>query len=259
MKLFYKGTEIFYQAEGNGPTVLLLHGFLEDLSMWNPLVDSLLPNYQVLRVELLGHGKTGHLGYIHSMKDMAEAVEAVLEHLQIETYFVIGHSMGGYVALELSRINTKELKGLCLMNSTYKPDSKERKLLRKRANRMARENYPALVRMSYANLFSEESREQFPQEIEKGLLVALNTSVQGYLAAQEGMIQRSNFSEEFKTMTCKKMIILGKKDGLIDHEKLVEELLETNVEIVLLSEGHMSHVENKKDFTYNIMRFIEKL
>lgn len=259
MKLLYKGINIFYKDQGKGKCILLLHGFLEDQSIWDTLCLDLVKSTRVIRVDLLGHGKTGNTGYIHTMKDMAEAVFAVVDHLEIDQYVLIGHSMGGYVALELATLNRKALLGFCLMNSTYKADSKERKQLRKRANKMAKENFAGLIRMSFLNLFSEESRAKYPEEIEKGMSVALKTSVQGYLAAQEGMIKRKNLVEVFKVLKVPKLILLGKKDGLIDHRLMVKELVDVTVEITLLSEGHMSHIENKEEYTYKIKRFIEKL
>ena len=66
-------------------------------------------------------------GYVHSMEAMALAVEEVLRHLKIRRSVMIGHSMGGYVALAFAEKNPDALKGLCLMNSTAKGDSKEKK------------------------------------------------------------------------------------------------------------------------------------
>lgn len=258
MKLHHKGAEINYLDEGSGSCILLLHGFLEDVSMWDHLTKELIKNHRVVRVDLLGHGRTGNQSYIHTMKDMAQAVECVLKFLEIDSFIVIGHSMGGYVALELAALNKTAIEGVCLLNSTYRSDSKERKLLRRRAIRMAKANYGPVVRMSFTNLFSEESRIKFNQEIEDGLMIALSTSQQGYLAAQEGMIKRKDHFELYKSLKCKKLIILGKKDGLLNADLMIKELLDVNVEMVLLSEGHMLHIENKEEFTYNIMHFIEK-
>jgi len=137
MILEYKGIQVFFSDQGLGKTIVLLHGFLENSSMWNHLIPDLQKTHRVIAVDLLGHGQTGCLGYVHSMELMAETVEAVLNHLNIEEKTLVGHSMGGYVALAIAEKNPDSIRGLCLMNSTYLPDNDERRILRTRANLMA--------------------------------------------------------------------------------------------------------------------------
>jgi hypothetical protein len=112
--------------------------------------------------------------------------------------------------------------------------------------------------MSFANLFTPESREVYKQEYEKALKLALLTPVQGYIAAQEGMTLRPNRFEVFKNLEGKKLIITGKKDALINGEKIANYMANTNIDIEEFSEGHMSHIENKSELSYIIKCFIEK-
>lgn len=258
MILEHKGIQVFYTDQGYGKPIVLLHGFLESSNMWTPLIPDLLKTHRVITIDLLGHGQTGCLGYVHSMELMAETVDAVLNHLNIEKKTIIGHSMGGYVALAMAEKNPNSMQGLCLMNSTFLPDSEERKMLRTRANLMAQTNFDNLVRMSFTNLFSLKSKETHKQELEIALTEALKTSVQGYMAANEGMKLRTDKTQLFRTLPTKKLLIIGKKDPILDADSVKKQLKGTDVDIVELTEGHMSHIENKEELTYNIMHFIEK-
>ncbi|WP_417853946.1 alpha/beta fold hydrolase [Xanthomarina gelatinilytica] len=258
MILEHKGIQVFYTDQGYGKPIVLLHGFLESSNMWTPLIPDLLKTHRVITIDLLGHGLTGCLGYVHSMELMAETVNAVLNHLNIENKTIIGHSMGGYVALAMAEKNPNSMQGLCLMNSTFLPDSEERKMLRTRANLMAQTNFDNLVRMSFTNLFSLKSKETHKQELEIALTEALKTSVQGYMAANEGMKLRTDKTQLFRTLPTKKLLIIGKKDPILDADSVKKQLKGTDVDIVELTEGHMSHIENKEELTYNIMHFIEK-
>ena len=83
--------------------------------------------------------------------------------------------------------NPQKIKGLCLLNATSNEDDQERKQLRTRANMMIQNNFTTMVRMSFTNLFSEVSRANYADEIKNGLDEALKTSIQGYIAGQEGM------------------------------------------------------------------------
>ena len=99
----------------------------------------------------------------------------------------MGHSLGGYISLAFAKINPSKIKGLCLLNSTSNEDSKDRKKLRTRANKMVQNNFETMVKMSISNLFHQEKISKFKEEIEAVKKDALQTSLQGYIAAQEGM------------------------------------------------------------------------
>ncbi|WP_439152554.1 alpha/beta fold hydrolase [Winogradskyella sp.] len=258
MNLDYKNGTIHYTVSGDGPTLVLLHGFLETIDMWNDFIPEFSRSHQVICIDLLGHGQTDCIGYVHTMEDMADAVLAVLIHLKIEKAHVVGHSMGGYVALALAEKAPQLFEGLCLMNSTFEADDKDRQLLRTRANEMAKTNYDNLVRLSFANLFAPESRISFKYEYQTTLQIALNTSVQGYIAAQEGMMLRPNRLEVFKNIKGHKLLIVGKKDNLVNSKQLRAKVDNTTIDFEELSEGHMSHIENKSELSYFLLRFIEK-
>lgn len=257
MNLNYKNSNIHYIVEGEGEVVVLLHGFLETTAMWKALTPKLSKTHQIIAIDLLGHGKTKCLGYVHTMEAMAEAVFAVLEHLKIKSAHFIGHSMGAYVALALAEKEPKLFKGLCLMNSTFEADSIERKAIRARACKMAQTNYTALVKLSFTNLFAPESKTKHEAEFNTALNLALKTPVQGYIAAQEGMKLRPNRFEVLKNIKGKTLIIISEKDGLVNAEQLIHQIKNTTIDYVTLSEGHMSYIENISELTYNLIRFIE--
>ncbi|WP_317166946.1 alpha/beta fold hydrolase [Winogradskyella ursingii] len=254
----YKNISINYSVEGEGEAVVLLHGFLENINMWVDLIPELSKTHKVIAIDLLGHGKTECLGYVHTMEDMADAVYAVLLQLKIGKAKFVGHSMGGYVALALAEKEPQMFNGLCLMNSTFEADDKERKKLRTRSAKMAKTNYEALVRMSFTNLFAPESKLKFKEDFDKALELALQTPVQGYIAAQEGMRLRPDRFNTFKNLEARKLIIIGEKDSIIDGDSIRAQIENTDIKFEALSEGHMSHIENKSELTYILKHFIEK-
>jgi pimeloyl-ACP methyl ester carboxylesterase len=192
------------------------------------------------------------------METMAEAVLSVLEQLNIESAHFIGHSMGGYVILALAEMNPELFKGLCLMNSTFEADDEELKVKRTNANKMAQTHFENLVRLSFANLFASESRIKYKEEYNNALNIALKTTIQGYIAGQEGMKLRPNRLTILKALDAHKLIIIGKKDAVVNKDSIISEIEETDIDFIELSEGHMSHIENKSDLSYYLMRFVEK-
>ena len=256
--LTFKNTKISYTDSGKGPVVVLLHGFLENNHMWNEVIPIISKNKRVLALDLLGHGQSGCLGYIHTMEIMAEAVFAVLKSLRIRKITLIGHSMGGYVSLALAEKKPNMIRGLCLLNSTANSDHQQRKKLRERANKMVKKNFKNLVRMSFINLFSEESKTVFKNKISNALDEALKTPLQGYVACQEGMRIRPNRLSVLKNNHFKKLFILGEKDPVLLVNKGIKEAEETQSKTVILSGGHMSHIENSDKLIKVLNTFIRR-
>jgi len=255
MILEHKGVPIFYEDAGKGSVVVLLHGFLENSTMWKEIVPELSKSHRVISIDLLGHGKTECLGYVHSMDLMAEVVHAVLKSLRLRKVILIGHSMGGYVSLAFAENYPKMMKGLCLMNSTSFADDEERKKLRARANKMVQNNFESMVRMSFINLFGEESKTKYKTEMELALQEALKTPVQGYIACQEGMRIRPNREAILKTDAFKTRYIIGKDDPILKVESIVKEAKKVNSDHLILEGGHMSHIENKEALTKALKAF----
>ena len=116
------------------------------------------------------------------LEDMANAVHAVLSELKIQKVTIVGHSMGGYVALAYSELYPENIKGLVLLNSTALEDNLDRKANRVRAIKAVKHNYTTFINMSIANLFSEENRSKLINEIENVKKEALKTPLQGIIA-----------------------------------------------------------------------------
>ena len=258
-QILYKNTSISFSDIGKGTAVVLLHGFLENKTMWRELVPSLAKKNRVISIDLLGHGETDCLGYIHSMEENAEIVNAILSHLRIRKAVFIGHSMGGYVALAFAELYPDVMKGLVLLNSTSRADSAERKLNRERAILAVKQNYTAFVRMSIANLFNEDNRERLAVEIELVKMEALKTPLQGIVAALEGMKIRKDREVLLHFSPYPVMLILGEKDGVLNYEESLDQIENSKVELVTFPDGHMSYIENEAELKTVLLNFLKKI
>jgi pimeloyl-ACP methyl ester carboxylesterase len=257
--ILFKNAKIHYNDFGKGKAIVLLHGFLENSTMWNDFINEWSRQNRIITIDLLGHGKSECLGYVHSMELMAEAVAEVLSHLKIKQATLIGHSMGGYVALAFAELYPNSVNGLCLMNSTSKPDSKDKQKNRDRAIGAVKHNHKTFVRVSISNLFRPKNRRIFSEEIKGVKREALKISLQSIIASLEGMKIRKDRQRIFRDGNFKKMIIISIKDPVLEYQSLIDQVINTNIKVVELPDGHMSHIENKESFSYNIMHFIENI
>lgn len=258
-QILFKNTPISYTDEGKGTAIVLLHGFLENKKMWNHFIPELTQKNRVITIDLLGHGATECLGYVHTMEDNADVVHAVLSELRIRKAIFVGHSMGGYVALAFAELYPDTMKGLVLLNSTARADSEERKKNRDRAIKAVKQSFVNFISLSIGNLFSENNRDRLAATIENVKKEALQTPLQGIVASLEGMKIRQDREVLLHLTPFPKLLILGEKDPVLNYEETKEQIENTAVQFVTFPDGHMSHLENQDELLAVLLSFFKSI
>lgn len=257
MKIPFKETEVVFTVSGAGPAIVWLHGFLESKEIWKKQLTYFNSKFTNICIDLLGHGKTGCCLQEYSMELQAEAVACVLAHLKISSFSIVGHSMGGYVALALAENLEQQVSGIVLVNSTSYSDTEEKKKNRDRAIKIIETQKDSFVLMGIINLFSKANRELFLEEI-KGLIEnAQLMSSQSISSALKGMKHRKNRLETLKKYSGKKLIISGINDPILPHKDAVKEANNTQSELLALNSGHMSYIEACLELNEGLSRFIK--
>ena len=243
----YKNIQIAFTVEGKAETIVLLHGFLESSTIWKNVVSAFKETHQIIAIDLLGHGKTEKLGYIHSMETMAETVHAVLSELKVEKASIIGHSMGGYVALAFAEKFPQRLEKLVLLNSSTVADSEERKENRDRAKRLVKQNKQAFISMAIKNLFTDENRNALRTEINALVEEAVQLPEEYIIASVEGLKNRKDRTEILQQYSGEKIIIAGKNDPVVPFKEIEAIAEKTNSTFISFEDGHMSYLENEEE------------
>ena len=250
---------LHYEIIGKGKPVALLHGYLENLKMWRKTADELSGKYQLIMVDLPGHGKSKSYGNIHTMEFMAEKLNEVFEEINLKEAALVGHSMGGYVALAFTEIFPEKVKALLLQNSTTLPDSDEKKEQRLKAVDAAHKNLDTLIKMSIPSLFAEQNLVKMKEEIEATKVLAREASVAGVEAALRGMRERPDRTYLFKEFEGEIGVIIGKYDKAVNPDELKKILPEKeNISKTILETGHMSHLEDHPGTLGFTRKFLEK-
>ncbi|HBR53652.1 MAG TPA: alpha/beta hydrolase [Flavobacteriaceae bacterium] len=252
----YHHTPIYYNSQGNGPVLMLLHGFLESSTMWDSLLPEITKTYRVITFDFPGHGKTPSISKVHGMELFAEITSALLAQLGIAEATIIGHSMGGYVAMAMAEKYPGQIKKLILLNSTPAPDSQARIENRERALALVPKAKDAFVGMAITNLFNEASRIKFEKEISALKAEALTFPLEGITAAIAGMKDRKDRTMVLKSFSKPKYMICGVHDPILpidDCKKIAEQ---TKTEFFSVNGSHMNHIENTTEIV-KILHLIE--
>ena len=255
----FKGINVSFSDKGKGKAVVFLHGFLENQSIWKYFSEQLSKTQRVITVDLLGHGNTDCLSYIHTMEEMAETVQAVLHHLKLRKYFLVGHSLGGYVSLALAEAHSDQIKGLVLFHSTAKADTTIKKKDRDRAIKVVKHNPTIFIKESIPKLFNTKYKP-YKRGINILTKQAFKMSKQGIVAALEGMKIRLDREIILKFAPYPVLYIIGKEDHLLSYTDLVEQskLPENGGFILLDKVGHMGFIEAKEETYKAIKQFVKQ-
>lgn len=256
MTFTYKQTKIHFTSLGEGEPIILLHGFIENSSMWTTLQKELSKTHSVYALDLPGHGETEAIGYIHTMEDYAALVLAFAEVQKLDTFNLIGHSMGGYVALALAELVSERIEKLILLNSSPLADSEVKQKERNRAIGMIQKYPEAFIRMAVKHLFLPKDQKRLSAEIETAILEAKKCSQQGIINTLKGMRDRKERTEVLNNISSKSLVILGKEDKVINFEKTKVIAEETSSELKILPGGHMSYIEHPDLLLKTVQEFL---
>jgi pimeloyl-ACP methyl ester carboxylesterase len=211
---------MYYRVAGKGNPVIFLHGFLENSSMWSgvaPEFERL--GFKTILVDLPCHGESRFDGEICSMAFMAEGVSAICDAEGVEKPIVFGHSMGGYVGLELLKLRPIQLT---LVHSNFWDDPFEKKQDRDRVVTIVEQNKMRLINEAIPNLFATKNRAQ----CEKNILDLIENAEQipsnEIIASTKGMRDRMHNGELLNQFNIK--IIHGSLDTVVKTAKLNDEV-----------------------------------
>ena len=241
----FKNAPIHYSKTGKGPVVILLHGFLGSLEIWDDFTVMLEKEFTVLKIDLPGHGRSGLLGEVNSMPDMAEVVMAVAGYEKVDNFVVCGHSMGGYIAVELAKLEPNRMKGMVLMHSHAAPDDEQGKESRHRTINIVKLNHTGFIRQFIPDLFSEENKERLAPEIEILSNRAASTSAKSIIASLEGMKERAGALDLLIQSDMPIFFVIGRNDTRMPYNKVMAQaMLARNVQVQLLDKvAHMGFLE----------------
>lgn len=239
-------------------TIMLLHGYLETLYIFNEFIEELEKKFRVIAIDLPGHGLTGSDKEVNSMEFCAKVAADVLQKSGVQKAYVAGHSMGGYVAQNCVKLFPELFQGVILLNSTPNADSPEKKSDREREIELVLSaKLGHLATLSIPKMYAQANLRKFDEKIEETIEITETHDPKGIVACIKGMMERADTKEVLKN-AAKAMFIFGTDDKFITEEireKLIGEF--PGVKAVIIPEtGHNSFIEKPEEVLKAIEDFI---
>lgn len=243
MHKIIEGVRLAYDMAGSGETLVLLHGFPLDRTIWDAQFQALSTRCRVIRIDLRGSGASARGDGPALMETLAGDVFGLLDALDIERVVIAGHSMGGYAALAFFRMYAERVAGLALIASHTGADTPERALRRDAdGDAVAARGMAALVDSMLADLLAPDAA---PSLTECVRAMMLRQDPAGAVAQIIGMKERVDSGDLLEDITVPALIVGGADDRLIAPERLAHTAAAiTACEYVsLAAAGHLPMLE----------------
>lgn len=250
------GTHLFYELAGDGPVVTLLHGFTLDSRMWDPQFTAFARDFQVLRYDLRGFGRSGDIGA--EPYSPADDLHALLDHLGITATAVVGLSMGGGFAIDFALAYPERTTALVAADSalagfewtTGRPSAWHSELAATQGVAAAREAWIGCP------LFQ-------PAAEKPDVVAALRRCVEDYSGwhwlNDNPLIAPSRPAIEcLGEIACPSLILVGERDTADFHTiaaRLARDIPDAEL-VRIAGAGHMSNMESPAGFNDAVLQFL---
>lgn len=238
-----------YERLGRGAPLVLIHGFPLDHSIWDEVTPPLSSDpstgsgqaFDLILPDLRGFGESVSSAPAWTMRGLADDLASLLDHLGLDSAFLAGHSMGGYVALAFADAYPTRVRGLALVSSQAAADPPERKAGRHaQARQIEEDGIGETVAGMTTKLTSDERVQKFVHDLMRKQKPA------GYIGALKAMAERSDTMSVLEANSFPVLLIHGDADELIPLERARE--IQAKVPrarmVELSGVGHMPMMES---------------
>ncbi|MFT3910582.1 MAG: alpha/beta hydrolase [Ferruginibacter sp.] len=255
----YNGSSLHYIITGAGSPVVLIHGFGEDSTVWDNQIAVLKNTYKLIVPDLPGSGRSTLLQKERiNLVDHADCVKEILSVENIEQCIMIGHSMGGYIALAFAEKYPGLLTALGLFHSSAYADDAEKIQVRKKAIEFIQKNgAAAFLKTSIPGLFFDQEKSSF--DIEMLLQKGNNFSPEALIQYYEAMIARPDRTELLKNTHLPVLLIIGQHDKAVPFKLSLEQAKmpgHSHIHI-LRNSAHMGMLEETVDSNKILADFLQ--
>lgn len=239
----------FLTVGQQGPDVLLIHGYCEDKSLWGPFQQMLSNRFRVTAIDLPGFGENPTTQDPITIEWLADETALMMLEAGIRKAVVVGHSLGGYVALALAERHPELFSGLCMFHSSALADTPEQQEMRDKVAASVRQiGAKKFVESFFPNLVSPRSYKQFRSEIDALVARFSTTDPESIAKTSLAMKNRPDRTSVLRSLKVPVMFIAGKEDPRLPFELILQQAaLPANCTSLFLDEvGHLGMIESSR-------------
>ncbi len=260
------GVDLNYEISGQGEAIVFLHGYTGSTQDWANQIRVLSPKYKVIALDCRGHGKSAAPSKEedYSVKILAEDVFGLLKMLNIEKCCLAGHSLGGFVALQLALEHQDMLTALVLVDTssgefTRDPDFAQ---LRQKLDELAcSQGLVAAFEYDAANNPQRTERfQKHPEQKEITRRKMLQTSVDGYCYVWRAIAKWEPVTSRLSEIKVPALVFWGDEDlPFTEAVKVLKNGIADSELVTVRGAGHNPHEEAPDVFNEALLKFLNRV
>lgn len=263
-RVFANGIDLNVLVQGDGPPLLLVHGFPLDHTMWRGQIDHFAASHRVIAPDLRGFGSSAPVAPDGvSMETFADDLAALLDGLDVtQPVCLCALSMGGYIAFAFVRKHRERLGALILCDTKASADDEAAKKLREQTARKVLEHGPEFLAEAMAEkLFAEATRTGRPEIVTEIQNVIRRSARESIAAASRGMSARPDATDLLPTIDLPTLVLVGKHDAITtsDEMRSMTQALPGATFVEIAGAGHMAPLEAPGPVNAAIDHFLASL
>ena len=255
--------KLFTKTEGEGAPLLLLHSYWGDHTLFDQLASDLSQNWQVIRIDLPGHGNSGVPPEGYTFGKFAVVLNELLIRLNIsKKVSIIGHSMGGYAAMAFAAIYPERIASLVLMHSPVRAADIQSIKLREREGRLLMKGKKELLlQLTIPSNFAPENIDSMGNALAMLNQTSALVTSEGALGSIYAINHRVNSLPMLQSAQYPILIIIGRHDKVYSPDlQLNDARMIPNAEVLLLDHsGHLGFIEEEHLVFERLKFFLERL
>ncbi|WP_343273766.1 2-succinyl-6-hydroxy-2,4-cyclohexadiene-1-carboxylate synthase [Lentibacillus songyuanensis] len=253
----------WYELHGKGPAVVLLHGFTGSSTTWNPFIRSFAPSFQVITIDLPGHGKT-NMKTPWSMEACCKDLRDLFTYLGLTKIHLVGYSMGGRTALSFAMLYPEYVQSIVLESASPGLETEEERNARivhdeKLAEKVEQEGVTSFVDF-WEDVPLFQTQKKLPLEVRQIIrderLAQTAPGLAGSLRYM-GTGSQPSWWELLSTVSIPVLLMVGALDEkfLRINQRMIQHLKNPRF-IEVENAGHAIHVEQSSFFGKMVMEFL---
>jgi pimeloyl-ACP methyl ester carboxylesterase len=252
--------EIFYEIQGDGPPVVLLHPFPASHELWLPAAQLLTARYRVILPDLRGHGASESGEGSATMEKHAADIARILDDAEVGRAAFAGVSIGGYVLFEFWRRYRGRVASLAFIDTKAQADNEQARANRLQSATDVLENgAEPFVDSMLPKLFGETTQRTRPDLMDAARKLMLKMSPQDISLVQRGMAERPDSVPTLKTINVPTLVVVGDEDTLstpADAEFMRHNIPNAELKVIPRA-GHYAVWERPEDVGRVLRQFLD--
>ena len=255
------GVDLYYECHGKGKPLMLIAGLASDSQIWQPIVEELSQHYLVILPDNRGVGRTKPQDIATSIRHIANDCIALIGYLGLSSVTLVGHSMGGFVALDYAIRYPERVSKLILAGTSAFNSDRNNALLHDWVSyRRSGMDLERWFRNVFYWMFSKrffENKETLNDAVRFKIEYPYPQSDIAF-EKQVKAIKEFNCQQRLPSIKPKTLIVCGKEDLLFPPEesiKVLQVIPRTSVSLIE-DAAHSIHMENPKAFTECVLHFL---